>query len=93
MTDNDIYEAYKNYTIEEIYWRNTNFGHVQLKFPAAAYAEYRAIQLKETMIVEFAINENNVIILYKWLPEFVLKDVVDKIRTMRDDNNQYLWGV
>lgn len=93
MNDNEIYNIYKDYKVNNIVFYNEKSGQVQIQFPAIAYAEHKAINIPEIMIIEFNINENNVIILRKWLPEFVLKGVVSRIREMYNEGNQYLWGV
>lgn len=93
LNDGDIYNIYGNYSILYIVWQGDNHGTVRIKFPAVAMEQYQTIQLKEEIDIIFSVNENNVITLNKRLPEFVLKDVIDRIRKNQDDKDQYMWAV
>jgi hypothetical protein len=93
MTDDEIYNVYRDYKITRIVWFNDTSGTTTVQFPAAAFAESQVIRLRSEMVINFNINENLVITLDTWLPEFVQKDLVAQIRSSREDGNQYLWGV
>lgn len=84
MTDKEIYEVYKDYSIKNIYLYSDDMGCMDIVFPH---------NLVVDASITFIIDKNNTVKLSQILPEFVLKDVVQQIRDARDENNQYLWGI